>query len=78
MFGLRSTRKLVAPEAAAGTGPLDRLGRRSSADTRAGAPVVPIAKEARLASVAAALQDAVTPRLREMVKAGAPAGEITR
>jgi pilus assembly protein CpaF len=78
MFGMRSNKKSTAPEAPPAAGPLDRLGRRSSIETRGGAPAAPVGKEARLAEVAAALQDAVAPRLREMVKAGAPAGEITR
>ncbi len=78
MFGLRSNKKSTAPEPPAAAGPLDRLGRRSSIETRGGAPAAPVGKEARLAQVAAALQDAVAPRLREMVKAGAPAGEVTR
>jgi pilus assembly protein CpaF len=78
MFGLRSNKRSTAPEAPAAAGPLDRLGRRSSIETRSGAPAAPVGKEARLAQVAAALQDAVAPRLREMVKAGAPAGEVTR
>ena len=77
MFGLRS-KKPDASEAASPAGPLDRLGRRSSAETRAGTPGASVSKEARLASVAAALHDAVAPRLREMVRAGAPAGEVTR
>jgi pilus assembly protein CpaF len=77
MFGLRS-KKPEAAEAVALAGPLDRLGRRNSAETRAGAQAASVGKEARLASVAAALQDAVAPRLREMVRAGAPAGEVTR
>jgi pilus assembly protein CpaF len=77
MFGLRSKKPGVA-EVPAPAGPLDRLGRRSSGETRAGAPAAFVGKEARLASVAAALQDAVAPRLREMVRAGVPAGEITR
>ena len=79
MFGLRSKKPEAAEaEAAAPAGPLDRLGRRTSAETRAGAQATSVGKEARLASVAAALQDAVAPRLREMVRAGAPAGEVTR
>ena len=74
MFGLRNKK----PEEAPAVGPLDRLGRRNSAETRPDAAAAPVGKEARLASVAATLQDAVAPRLREMVKAGASAGEITR
>jgi pilus assembly protein CpaF len=77
MFGLRS-RKPETAEAAAPARPLDRLSRRSSGETRAGAQAASVGKESRLASVAAALQDAVAPRLREMVRAGAPAGEVTR
>jgi pilus assembly protein CpaF len=73
MFGLRSKKPEEAP-----AGALDRLGRRNSAETRADAQPAAAGKEARLASVALALQDAVAPRLREMVKAGASAGEITR
>src|SRR5260370_21628475 len=79
MFGVGSRKAEAAEgEAAARAGPLDRLGRRTSAETRAGAQAASVGKEARLASVAAALQDAVAPRLREMVRAGAPAGEVTR
>src|SRR5713101_122486 len=74
MFGLRNKK----PEEAPAVGPLDRLGRRNSAETRPDAQAASVGKEARLASVAAALQDAVAPRLREMVRAGAPAGEVTR
>jgi pilus assembly protein CpaF len=77
MFGLRSKKPDVS-EAASPASPLDRLGRRTSAETRADTPGASVNKEARLASVAAALHDAVAPRLREMVRAGAPAGEITR
>jgi pilus assembly protein CpaF len=75
MFGLRNKK---AEEAPASAGPLDRLGRRNSAETRPDAQPAALGKEARLASVAAALHDAVAPRLREMMKAGASAGEITR
>src|SRR5260370_15304369 len=79
MFGLRSKKPEAAEaEAAAPAGRPDRRGRRASAETRGGAQATSVGKEARLASVAAALQDAVAPRLREMVRAGAPAGEVTR
>ena len=80
MFGLRSKKPgpAAAAEGPAPAGPLDRLGRRSLGEARAGAPAVSVSKEARLASVAATLQDAVAPRLREMVRTGAPAGEVTR
>jgi pilus assembly protein CpaF len=73
MFGLRSKKPEEAP-----AGALDRLGRRNSTETRADAQPAAVGKEARLAAVAAALHDAVAPRLRDMVKAGASAGEITR
>ena len=68
-----------ARAAEAPAGALDRIGRRTSAEPRADAQRRrPIGKQARLASAAAALRDAVAPRLRDLVKAGAPAGEITR
>ena len=75
MFGLRNKKPDEAPSAA---GPLDRLDRRSTAETRPDTTTAAVGKEARLASAAAALREAVAPRLREMVKAGAPAGEVTR
>src|SRR4249920_2165707 len=74
MFGLRSKK----PEGEVPAGALDRLGRRNSAETRADAQPAAVGKEARLASVAAALHDAVAPRLRDMVKAGAAAGDQLR
>src|SRR5882757_3668439 len=46
--------------------------------SEAASPASPLDRLGRLASVAAALHDAVAPRLRGMVRAGAPAGEITR
>ena len=55
MFGLRNKK----PEEAPAVGPLDRLGRRNSAETRPDAAAASVGKEARLASVAATLQDAV-------------------
>ena len=78
MFGLRSKKPETVEAAEAAVGPLDRLGRRASAEARAGAQAASVGKEGRLASVAATLQAAVAPRLREMVRAGAPAGEVTR
>jgi pilus assembly protein CpaF len=75
MFGLRNKKLDEAPT---GLGPLDRLDRRSSVEARPDAAAASVGKEARLATAAAALQDAVAPRLREMLKAGAPAGEVTR
>jgi pilus assembly protein CpaF len=74
MFGPRSRKSEEAPAPA---GPLDRIGRRTPAEGRAGA-LGPVDRSARIAAAAAALHDAVTPRLREMMKAGAPAGEVSR
>ncbi len=74
MFGPRSRKPEEAPAPA---GPLDRIGRRMPAEGRAGA-LGPVDRSARIAAAAAALHDAVTPRLREMMKAGAPAGEVSR
>src|SRR5258707_10892589 len=74
MFGPRSRKP---EEAAAPAGPLDRIGRRTPADGRPGA-AGPVDRSARIAAAAAALHDAVTPRLREMMKAGASAGEVSR
>jgi pilus assembly protein CpaF len=76
MFGLRN--KKPAETSAPMGGPLDRIGRRNAAETRPDAPPAPVDRQARVAAAAAALREAVAPRLREMVKAGAPPGEITR
>src|SRR5258708_10603721 len=75
MFGPRSKKP---GEGAAPAGPLDRIGRRMPAEGRPGAGVGPVDRTARIAAAAAALHEAVTPRLREMMKAGAPAGEVSR
>jgi pilus assembly protein CpaF len=76
MFGRLSKQPQEAPSAPAG--PLDRIGRRTSGEARAETAAAPADRAARLASAAAALSEAVEPRLRALVKAGAPAGEITR
>jgi pilus assembly protein CpaF len=76
MFGRLSKQPQEAPGAPAG--PLDRIGRRTSGEARAETAATPADRAARLASAAAALSEAVEPRLRALVKAGAPAGEITR
>jgi pilus assembly protein CpaF len=76
MFGLRNKKPEETPESP--VGPLDRIGRRSLAETRPDAATAPVQREARIAAAAAALREAVAPRLRDMVKAGASAGEITR
>jgi pilus assembly protein CpaF len=76
MFGRLSKQTQEAPSASAG--PLDRIGRRTSGEGRAETAAAPADRAARVASAAAALSGVVEPRLRAMVKAGAPAGEITR
>ncbi len=77
MFGLRS--KSTEPAAPEQVGALDRIGRRVSAEQRpdnrsAGPPD----RQGRLAAAATGLAAAVAPRLRELVKEGMPAGEVTR
>jgi len=76
MFGRLSKQPKEAPSAPAG--PLDRIGRRTSGEARTATAAAPADRAARLASAGAALSAAVEPRLRALVKAGAPAGEITR
>ena len=76
MFGRLSKQPQDAPSAP--SGPLDRIGRRTSGEGRAATAAAPADRAARVASAAAALSGVVEPRLRAMVKAGAPAGEITR
>jgi pilus assembly protein CpaF len=75
MFGLRSKNTATPTEVEPGA--LDRLGRRTSErnSERAGAP---IDRAARMGSASAALAEAVAPRLRALIKAGLPAGEIAR
>jgi pilus assembly protein CpaF len=75
MFGQRSKKSEEAPLAG---GPLGRLDRRTPAEGRPSAAAGPVDRSARIAAAAAALHEAVTPRLREMMKAGAPAGEVSR
>jgi pilus assembly protein CpaF len=78
MFGLRN--RTPEPAADAPAGPLDRIGRRSLADVRADAAtsVTPVDRQARLADAAASLAGVVGPRLRSLLTAGTPAGEVTR
>ena len=76
MFGLRN--KGSEPEAGAPASPLGRIGRRNLNDTRGDTPPPPADRQDRVASAAASLADAVTPRLRELVSSGLPPGEITR
>ena len=59
------------------SGPLDRLERRTPGEARTEATLLSD-REARLAGATATLRPAVEPRLRAMVKAGTPAGEVTR
>jgi pilus assembly protein CpaF len=75
MFGRLSKQTQEAPSAP--SGPLDRIGRRASGEART-ETATPTDRAARLVSAAAALGEAVEPRLRALVKAGAPAGEVTR
>jgi pilus assembly protein CpaF len=75
MFGQRRKKSEEAPLAG---GPLGRLDRRTPAEGRPSAAAGPVDRSARIAAAAAALHEAVTPRLREMMKAGAPAGEVSR
>ena len=76
MFGRLSKQPREAPSAA--SGPLDRIGRRTTGEARSEATTAPADRTARLASAAASLTEAVEPRLRALLKAGAPAGEVTR
>ncbi len=74
MFGLR-TKKAETTEVSA-VGPLDRIDRRTPAEPRP-APG-PADRDARMAAASAGLRDAVAPRLRALIQAGTPAGEVTR
>jgi pilus assembly protein CpaF len=76
MFGRLSKQPQEAPSAP--SGPLDRIGRRTSGETRTETAAAPADRAARLGLAAASLSEAVAPRLRALVKAGAPAGEVTR
>jgi pilus assembly protein CpaF len=77
MFGLR---KSADAETSAPSGPLDRIGRRTTADARpdSGPAAIASDRSTRLSSAVAGLAEAVGARLREMVGSGAPAGEVTR
>jgi len=74
MFGLNT--KKPAPADVATGGPLDRIGRRSMTEARPETGTVD--REARMAMAAASLRDAIVPRLRALIDAGTPAGEVTR
>src|SRR5471030_1361621 len=79
MFGLRSC-KNAEPAADVQVGALDRIGRRVNAEGRSDAPAGAnqADRQNRLSAAAANLADVVAPRLRQLVGAGAPAGEVTR
>ena len=77
MFGLRN--KNTEPAAPEQVGALDRIGRRVSAEQRPdNAAAGSGDRQARLAAAATGLSAVVAPRLRELVKEGMPAGEVTR
>jgi len=74
MFGLRA-KKLERPEVAA-VGPLDRIDRRTPSEPRP--DLGPLDRDARIAAASAGLREAVAPRLRALIEAGTPAGDVTR
>jgi pilus assembly protein CpaF len=74
MFGLR-TKKPETTEVAA-VGPLDRIDRRTPAEPRPAPGAAD--RDARMTVASAALRDVVAPRLRALMQAGTPAGEVTR
>ena len=78
MFGLRSKGSEPSPEAA--TGPLDRIGRRGPSEPRpdGGGISGPADRRARQSAAAETFVSTVAPKLRELVDAGLPAGEVTR
>jgi len=77
MFGLRN--KNTEPAAPEQVGALDRIGRRVSAEQRPdNAAAGSGDRQARLVAAATGLAAVVAPRLRELVKEGMPAGEVTR
>ena len=74
MFGLRNDKP---DDPAHPAGRLDRLARRKPAETQQASD--PAAnRHGRLAAAIASLSEAVGPKLREALKAGAATGEITR
>src|SRR5471032_3555099 len=79
MFGLR-TSKNAEPATESQGSALDRIGRRVAAEGKPDASAGPnlADRQSRLVAAAANLTGAVAPRLRELVGAGAPAGEVTR
>src|SRR5882672_1961977 len=77
MFGLRNKSPGSAPDAPAG--PLERIGRRNPEPrSDSGPQPAPVDRDARLTEATARLADMVGPRLRSLIAAGSPAGEVTR
>jgi pilus assembly protein CpaF len=77
MFGLRN--KGSEPAASEQAGALERIGRRTALDSRlVGASAAPSDRRDRLAAAAESLTEVVAPRLRALVGAGTPSGEVTR
>ncbi len=77
MFGLRN--KGSEPAGGEQVSALERIGRRTALDSRLeGASAAPADRPSRLAAAAESLTQVVAPRLRELVGAGTPAGEVTR
>jgi pilus assembly protein CpaF len=78
MFGLRTSKK-AEPGAESQAGVLDRIGRRVIAEGRSeGAAGSHADRQGRLDATAATLAEVVAPKLRELLRGGAPAGEVTR
>jgi pilus assembly protein CpaF len=77
MFGLLGGKK-VGQEAVDVPDALDRISRRTAADPH-GLPAIGTQdREGRLAAARANLRDAVEPRLRALLEAAMPPGEVTR
>jgi pilus assembly protein CpaF len=74
MFGLRGKKQEQSEVAVVGA--LDRIDRRPAAEPRR--DLSPADRDARVATAATALHATVAPRLRSLIAAGTPAGEITR
>ena len=75
MFGLKAGKSEKQPEAPAA---MDRLLRRAPSEPKARPVEEGGDRDARISDAAAALEDAVVPRLRALLKAGAASGEVTR
>jgi pilus assembly protein CpaF len=78
MFGLRGKSSEAAGEGQGGA--LERIGRRVSAEARPESTpqAAPADRQSRLAAALESLTEMVAPRLRDLVAAGTPAGEVTR